>query len=60
MGAWPISHIPRQASCCLALLLFKDGKLADQIVGYVPKETIAKSVNKLVSAPGAVSSASVS
>ncbi len=43
-----------------ALLLFKDGKLADQIVGYVPKETIAKSVNKLVSAPGAVSSASVS
>ena len=31
-----------------ALLLFKDGKLADQIVGYVPKETIAKSVGKLV------------
>ena len=31
-----------------ALLLFKDGKLADQIVGYVPKETISKSVGKLV------------
>ncbi len=31
-----------------ALLLFKDGKLADQIVGYVPKETIAASVSKLV------------
>ncbi len=31
-----------------ALLLFKDGKLADQIVGYVPKETIARSVGKLV------------
>lgn len=31
-----------------ALLLFKDGKLADQIVGYVPKEAIAKSVGKLV------------
>lgn len=31
-----------------ALLLFKDGKLADQIVGYVPKDTIAKSVGKLV------------
>ncbi len=33
-----------------ALLIFKDGKLADQIVGYVPKETIAKSVNKVVAA----------
>ncbi len=31
-----------------ALLLFKDGKLADQIVGYVPKETITKSIGKLV------------
>jgi thioredoxin 1 len=31
-----------------ALLIFKDGKVADQIVGYVPKETIEKSVQKLV------------
>lgn len=31
-----------------ALLLFKDGKLADQIVGYVPKDTIARSVSKVV------------
>lgn len=31
-----------------ALLLFKGGKVADQIVGYVPKETISKSVSKLV------------
>ena len=33
-----------------ALLLFKDGKLADQIVGYVPKEKISASVSKLVGA----------
>ncbi len=32
-----------------ALLLFKGGQVADQIVGYVPKETIEKSINKLVS-----------
>ncbi len=31
-----------------ALLLFKGGKVADQIVGYVPKETIEKSIQKLV------------
>ncbi len=31
-----------------ALLLFKGGKVADQIVGYVPKDTIAKSVSRLV------------
>ena len=31
-----------------ALLIFKDGKLADQIVGYVPKDTIAKSISKVV------------
>ena len=31
-----------------ALLLFKDGKLADQIVGYVPKDAIAKSVTNLI------------
>ena len=33
-----------------ALLLFKGGKVVDQIVGYVPKETIARSVSKVVSA----------
>lgn len=32
-----------------ALLLFKGGQVADQIVGYVPKETIEKSVQKVVS-----------
>jgi len=29
-----------------SLLLFKDGKVAEQIVGFVPKETIDKSVTK--------------
>jgi len=33
-----------------ALLFFKGGKVADQIVGYVPKETIEKAVAKLVDA----------
>ena len=38
-----------------ALLLFKDGKVADQIVGFVPKDTIDKSVAKvLAAAPVAV------
>ncbi len=31
-----------------ALLLFKGGKVAEQIVGYVPKEMIDKAVQKLV------------
>lgn len=31
-----------------ALLLFKGGKVVDQIVGYVPKETIARSVTKVI------------
>jgi thioredoxin 1 len=31
-----------------ALLFFKGGKVADQIVGYVPKETIDKSVTKVI------------
>src|SRR6185437_592785 len=31
-----------------ALLLFKGGQVADQIVGYVPKETIEKSIRKVV------------
>ena len=33
-----------------ALLLFKGGKVVDQIVGYVPKETIERSVAKVISA----------
>src|ERR1700677_2434833 len=31
-----------------ALLIFKDGKVAEQIVGFVPKDTIDKSVNKVL------------
>ena len=31
-----------------ALLLFKGGKVAEQIVGYVPKDTIDKSVTKVL------------
>ena len=31
-----------------ALLLFKDGKLAEQIVGFVPKETIEKTLAKVI------------
>jgi thioredoxin 1 len=30
-----------------ALLLFKGGKVAEQIVGYVPKDTIDKSISRL-------------
>ncbi len=45
-----------------ALMLFKGGKVADQIVGYVPKDTIERSLAKVVatyetasnSAPAAV------
>jgi thioredoxin 1 len=37
-----------------ALLLFKDGKVADQIVGFVPKDTIEKSVTKVLGVPAAV------
>ena len=40
-GRYGIRGIP-------ALLLFKDGKVADQIVGYVPKDTIDKSVSKVL------------
>ena len=32
-----------------ALLLFKGGQVVDQIVGYVPKETIDKSIQKIIS-----------
>ena len=35
-----------------ALLLFKGGKVAEQIVGYVPKDTIDKSVDKLIATYG--------
>ncbi len=35
-----------------ALLLFKGGKVAEQIVGYVPKDTIDKSITKLIAADG--------
>ena len=31
-----------------ALLIFKDGKVAEQVVGYVPKDTIDKSVTKVL------------
>src|ERR1700721_2666913 len=31
-----------------ALLIFKGGKVADQIVGYVPKETIARSIARVI------------
>ena len=31
-----------------ALLLFKGGKVAEQIVGFVPKDTIDKSISKLI------------
>ncbi len=31
-----------------ALLIFKDGKVADQIVGFVPKDTIDKSLTKVL------------
>jgi thioredoxin 1 len=31
-----------------ALIIFKDGKVADQIVGFVPKDTIDKSLSKVL------------
>jgi len=31
-----------------ALLLFKGGQVADQIVGFVPRETIDKSIQKVI------------
>jgi thioredoxin 1 len=31
-----------------ALLLFKGGKVADQIVGYVPKDTITRSLSRVI------------
>lgn len=40
-GRYSIRGIP-------TLLLFKGGKVADQIVGYVPKETIEKSIARVI------------
>jgi thioredoxin 1 len=40
-GRYGIRGIP-------ALLLFKGGKVAEQIVGYVPKDTIDKSIVKVL------------
>ncbi len=31
-----------------ALILFKDGKVAEQIVGFVPKDTIDKTIAKVI------------
>lgn len=36
------------------LLIFKDGVVKEQIVGYVPKESIQKAVDKLVGSPNPV------
>ena len=33
-----------------ALLIFKNGKVADQIVGYVPREVIEEKVNRVLAA----------
>jgi thioredoxin 1 len=40
-GKYGIRGIP-------ALLLFKGGKVAEQIVGFVPKDTIDKSITKVL------------
>ena len=40
-GRYGIRGIP-------ALLIFKGGKVAEQIVGFVPKDTIDKSINKVL------------
>jgi thioredoxin 1 len=40
-GRYGIRGIP-------ALLFFKGGKVADQIVGYVPKDTVEKSIVRVV------------
>ena len=37
-----------------ALLIFKDGKVAEQIVGFVPKDTIDKSISKVLGVAAAV------
>jgi thioredoxin 1 len=47
-GRYGIRGIP-------ALLFFKGGKVADQIVGYVPKDTVDKSVVRVVGTSEVVS-----
>jgi thioredoxin 1 len=42
-----------------ALLLFKGGKVADQIVGYVPKDTIEKSILRVIGTGSEKSTAKV-
>jgi len=42
-GRYGIRGIP-------ALLFFKGGKVADQIVGYVPKDVIEKSIGRIIAA----------
>jgi thioredoxin 1 len=37
-----------------ALLFFKGGKVADQIVGYVPRDVIEEKVNRILAVPAAV------
>ena len=37
-----------------ALLIFKDGKVAEQIVGFVPKAQIDQSISKVLNSPVAV------
>jgi thioredoxin 1 len=37
-----------------ALLFFKGGKVADQIVGYVPQEVIEEKVKRLIAEPASV------
>ena len=39
-----------------ALLFFKDGKVADQIVGYVPQDVIEQKVQRLIAEPAAAAS----
>jgi thioredoxin 1 len=40
-----------------ALLLFNAGKVAEQIVGFVPKDTIDKSISKLIATTASVAPA---
>jgi thioredoxin 1 len=42
-----------------ALLLFKGGKVAEQIVGFVPKDKIDQSISKLIGATGSVAPTTV-
>ena len=42
-----------------ALLVFKGGKVADQIVGYVPKDTIDKSLARVIGTAASTGTADV-